>query len=99
VRYGGDGEIVVRARITAGRLRVEVVDGSSTLPAAPVPAPLDAEGGRGLVLVEALADRWGVERRAEGKCLWFELAAVPALPAPEDTGSAQDGASRTGAED
>jgi len=79
VRYAGGGEIVVRARLSDGRLRVEVVDGSAVVPPQPVPPVLDAEGGRGLLLVEALADRWGAEVDAEGKCLWFE---IPALPAP-----------------
>jgi hypothetical protein len=67
--------------VAAGRLRVEVVDVSPTVPPSPVPAPPDAEGGRGLLLVDALAERWGAELRSEGKCLWFELPAVPAPPA------------------
>ena len=29
--------------------------------------------GRGLLLVEALADEWGVQRRADGKAVWFRL--------------------------
>jgi hypothetical protein len=29
-------------------------------------------GGRGLTLVEALADRWGCERERGGKRVWFE---------------------------
>ncbi|MGW8992331.1 ATP-binding protein [Streptomyces zhihengii] len=32
-----------------------------------------AESGRGLALLEALAVRWGVERRAGGKTVWCEL--------------------------
>jgi hypothetical protein len=35
----------------------------------------EAEGGRGLVLVQALADRWGSDRLAAGKCVWFEIDA------------------------
>ncbi|MCX4772781.1 ATP-binding protein [Streptomyces sp. NBC_01285] len=38
------------------------------------------EGGRGLVLVAAVADKWGVEVRRDGggKTVWFEcLAAAP----------------------
>lgn len=46
-----------------GALRIEVADArGDRLPALPrPPAPVDAEGGRGLLLIEALADRWGVE--------------------------------------
>jgi anti-sigma regulatory factor (Ser/Thr protein kinase) len=34
---------------------------------------LEALSGRGLALVEALSDRWGVEADASGKLVWFEL--------------------------
>ncbi|WP_328944921.1 hypothetical protein OG259_28955 [Streptomyces sp. NBC_00250] len=33
------------------------------------------EGGRRLVLVEAVTDRWGVDERADGKTVWFECDA------------------------
>jgi len=29
--------------------------------------------GRGLHIVEALADRWGVEKTVDGKAVWFEV--------------------------
>lgn len=60
-------------------LRVEVTDTrSGRLPQPQSPAP-DAESGRGLLLVEALADRWGVaEGRFPRKTVWAELR----LPAP-----------------
>jgi anti-sigma regulatory factor (Ser/Thr protein kinase) len=32
-----------------------------------------ADGGRGLQIVDAVSDRWGVVSRADGKCVWFEL--------------------------
>ncbi|MGF1432091.1 ATP-binding protein [Kitasatospora sp. LaBMicrA B282] len=56
------------------RLRVEVRDGTPELPS-PRRAAETATSGRGLMLVEALADAWGVRVRAEGKITWFELAA------------------------
>ncbi|GAA1267239.1 ATP-binding protein [Streptomyces javensis] len=34
----------------------------------------DAEGGRGLLLVEALASKWGVAERGVGKTVWCEYA-------------------------
>jgi hypothetical protein len=36
------------------------------------PGP-DTVTGRGLLLVDALTDRWGAERTGDGKVVWFEL--------------------------
>lgn len=56
-----------------GGVRVEVADGCPELPVA---AEADAlgEGGRGLVIVGAVTDRWGVTPYADGqgKTVWFE---------------------------
>ena len=35
----------------------------------------DALSGRGLALVDAVSDRWGVEDVERGKSVWFELSA------------------------
>ncbi len=64
----------VRAGCVDGHVRVEVADHDPTLPtggADPGPA---AVTGRGLLLVERIADRWGVDADASGKTLWFERA-------------------------
>ncbi|MET8506367.1 ATP-binding protein [Streptomyces sp. NPDC004787] len=53
-----------------GPLRVEVHDSGDGTPA--VREPSD-ESGRGLLLVEALADRWGVGERNPGKIVWCEF--------------------------
>lgn len=45
-------------------------------PAPPVPrdAGHDAEGGRGMLLVDLVSDRWGTETDAgDGKTVWFTL--------------------------
>lgn len=55
------------------RLRVEVGDRSDELPHRRDPGEL-ASSGRGLLLMDELADAWGVEPRGEGKCTWFELS-------------------------
>lgn len=55
-------------------LRVEVADGVPGAVYAKAADPLD-EGGRGLVLVEAVTDRWGADERADGKKVWFECDA------------------------
>ncbi|MFD0562437.1 ATP-binding protein [Kitasatospora saccharophila] len=57
------------------RLRVEVQDGAARVPGRRAAAET-ATSGRGLFLVEALADDWGVQLRADGKTTWFELSAA-----------------------
>ncbi|MFF8591791.1 SpoIIE family protein phosphatase [Streptomyces sp. NPDC015220] len=54
------------------RMRVEVSDAGDDLPHKRRPGEL-ASSGRGLVLIELLADAWGVEPRGVGKSIWFEL--------------------------
>jgi anti-sigma regulatory factor (Ser/Thr protein kinase) len=51
----------------------EVTDGSSAMPRRSEPGP-DAEGGRGLAIVEALARPSGVRASQAGKTSWFTLA-------------------------
>ncbi|WP_441246734.1 SpoIIE family protein phosphatase [Kitasatospora sp. McL0602] len=57
------------------RLRIEVEDESDLWPTRRTPGE-QASSGRGLMLVEALAEAWGVEPRGTGKRMWFELAAA-----------------------
>ncbi|MFJ8021193.1 ATP-binding protein [Streptomyces sp. NPDC096311] len=70
--------------VVGGTLRIEVTDTrGDQIPRART-ADVDAESGRGLLLVDALADRWGV---APGpvprKTVWAELD----LSSPEHSGS------------
>lgn len=71
----GGGPIRLTVRREQAGLRCEVTD---TSPAAPQPrsAALDAERGRGLAIVSALADTTGtqVEQDGAGKTTWFTLA-------------------------
>ncbi|EPJ41609.1 hypothetical protein STAFG_1340 [Streptomyces afghaniensis 772] len=56
-------------------VRVEVTDGSDRLPVSPDRLDPEAEGGRGLLLLDAMADKWGVSLwRGGGKTVWFECA-------------------------
>ncbi|MCX4666369.1 ATP-binding protein [Streptomyces sp. NBC_01381] len=58
-----------------GTLRIEVTDPrGDRLPGTPDPADLYAESGRGLLIVAAYADRWGVEECSPCKTVWAELA-------------------------
>ena len=52
------------------KLRVSVVDGS---PTPPVIHDRTADGGHGIWLVNAIADRWGSGSDNGGKHVWFEL--------------------------
>ncbi|WUD50548.1 ATP-binding protein [Streptomyces europaeiscabiei] len=64
-------------RLVHALVRVEVSD---THPALPVPLDpsADSDGGRGLILVEALADRWGMtDRNGPGKTIWAEVDLPP----------------------
>ncbi|MEU6159783.1 ATP-binding protein [Streptomyces sp. NPDC047130] len=66
----------------AGLVRVEVSDTHPAQPVALVPAA-DADGGRGLLLVAALASRWGVaERTGPGKTVWAEVDLAGTGPSP-----------------
>ncbi|HEY5835676.1 ATP-binding SpoIIE family protein phosphatase [Streptomyces sp.] len=54
------------------RLRIEVADRSDDMPHRRTPGEM-ASSGRGLLLMEELADAWGVDPRGDGKSIWFEL--------------------------
>jgi anti-sigma regulatory factor (Ser/Thr protein kinase) len=56
-----------------GHLRVYVHDSSRVLPEL-LDAPVDAEAGRGLMLVARLSTEWGYCRTPEGKVVYFTLA-------------------------
>jgi anti-sigma regulatory factor (Ser/Thr protein kinase) len=51
-------------------LRFSVCDSSPTRPRLRDYGP-EAVTGRGLLLVDRIARRWGVEADGEGKCVWF----------------------------
>lgn len=63
---------LVAADAEAARLRVEVTEAGDDLPHKRRPGEL-ASSGRGLVLIELLADEWGVNPRGEGKTIWFDV--------------------------
>ena len=78
VRHGaaadGAGDVVLR--VLPGRegvLRVEVDDASADLPPSSSDPGPRAESGRGLLLVDELAQRWGAQPIPGGKRVWFEV--------------------------
>ena len=73
VRHGG-GQVTVRLWAGPETIRVEVTDANPHRPLAADRGP-DAEEGRGLLIVRALASRWGSAplRDGSGKTVWFEV--------------------------
>lgn len=85
VAVPGDRMIGVRivCRERGASLRLEVSDAGGGRPVVRRPGELET-GGRGLLLVEALAYRWGVDERSAGigKTVWAEVVAPGAVPEP-----------------
>ncbi|MGW0753428.1 SpoIIE family protein phosphatase [Streptomyces sp. NPDC002587] len=70
-RYGGGTPMTLRL-IRDRSLICEVSDSSSTAPHLRRARTTD-EGGRGLLLVAQLTDRWGTRYTRDGKTVWTEL--------------------------
>jgi anti-sigma regulatory factor (Ser/Thr protein kinase) len=75
IHAGTPFRVAVRHR--EDRLRVEVADGSRVL-ARRQRFSATSGTGRGLALVDDVADRWGVDEGDAGKTVWFELVVSPA---------------------
>ncbi|MEV8203896.1 ATP-binding protein [Streptomyces sp. NPDC079189] len=65
-------------------LRIEVMDTRpGRLLPNPPPTPTDATSGRGLLLIDAYANRWGCTvRDAYTKTVWAEVTLLETAPAP-----------------
>ncbi|MCX4765802.1 ATP-binding protein [Streptomyces sp. NBC_01275] len=70
-----DDDAVLTATVGPDGLRVEVRDFVARRPSPRMPRTDDGTHGRGLVLVQSLADAWGVRTHGVGKVVWFELDA------------------------
>ena len=68
----GDDPIRVELEWDGEAVWVTVEDGCAAMPALMAPPP-EADGGRGLLLVDQMADEWGVARVGTGKQIWFAL--------------------------
>lgn len=75
VRYGTEPGDRVRVVVTpaADTVRIEVHDPERRRPHFK-PVSDERPGGRGLLIVEAIAARWGVDERPFGKSVWAEVA-------------------------
>jgi anti-sigma regulatory factor (Ser/Thr protein kinase) len=76
IRHEVTGIVMLAITCSSGQLRVDVHDTSRTLPML-VDAPVDAETGRGLMLVSTLSAEWGFYRTPAGKAVYFTIAFQP----------------------
>ncbi len=75
VRHGGTEGLELRLSSDERELRVEVFDGGRGDPTVRAAAPED-ENGRGLYLVQHLAEDFGVTQQSAGKVVWAVLRPV-----------------------
>jgi anti-sigma regulatory factor (Ser/Thr protein kinase) len=76
----GEAGFAVKLRVLDDMVVVEVEDGSHRGPVRRAPADLDTNG-RGVAIVEALSNKWGVKRYAGGgKAVWAEFVREPRGP-------------------
>ncbi|MEU6404811.1 ATP-binding protein [Streptomyces sp. NPDC046985] len=73
-----DDDAILTAVVSPRALRVEVRDFMARRPRPRCPDADQDTNGRGLVLVDSLADAWGVCPHGVGKSVWFELRAEAA---------------------
>ena len=88
IRHEVTGIVMLAITCSCGQLRVDVHDTSRALPML-VDAPVDAETGRGLMLVTTLSAEWGFFRTPAGKAVYFTLTFQP--DAAEDGGRGLQG--------
>lgn len=72
IRHEAGGTVTLTITCVCGQLRVDVHDTSRAAPV-PVNAPVDAEAGRGLMLVASLSTDWGFHPTPAGKAVYFTL--------------------------
>ncbi|MFJ5726074.1 ATP-binding protein [Streptomyces sp. NPDC093149] len=78
-RHERDGRLTVAANCDGQRIRFKVEDPSGERPRV-YAATEDEMSGRGMLLVQTIADRWGVEASSTGagKSVWMEMSCTPA---------------------
>jgi anti-sigma regulatory factor (Ser/Thr protein kinase) len=74
VLHGSDDESIrIEIACTDTVVRVSVTDNLPQRPVVLHPEPV-APAGRGMAIIEAMSNRWGVEPRTSGgKTVWFEI--------------------------
>ncbi|MGW3379924.1 ATP-binding protein [Streptomyces albogriseolus] len=97
------GEVIANAVLHTGegcqvtvswdglRVRLEAEDTKGGRLPERTPAGLDDESGRGLQLIDGLAQAWGCRPTTEGKAVWFEIGGCsPSLSRPSSAASESD---------
>jgi anti-sigma regulatory factor (Ser/Thr protein kinase) len=89
VRHSGCGdadELSLEAKVEADRVRVRLFDPGEGFEAhTPRPPSSESAGGYGLILLDRLSDRWGVQRNGRFS-VWFEVQR-DRLPFGDERGS------------
>lgn len=80
----GHRDFFLRIAVHGQRIRIEVSDNCRGQQPVLIKPPVDAESGRGLLLVDALSSSWGVDERPSSKKVWCEVE----LPCENDTDGA-----------
>lgn len=73
VRHAAAEQISLKVLVARDAVFTEVSDAGPGFDPAQTRGPQTGHSGLGLVLVERLADRWGVSRDAAATKVWFEL--------------------------
>ena len=69
---GGESELTVEISAADDWLRIAVVDGSAVRPVVRE-LSMDHPRGRGMRMVQQIADRWGADEHLGGKRVWLDL--------------------------
>jgi anti-sigma regulatory factor (Ser/Thr protein kinase) len=72
VTPGNEGRWTVEWTVQPNAVLISVDDPNDAEPVLRHPAP-DAPSGRGLAIVSALSNAWGVERHSDGKRVWARV--------------------------
>ncbi len=89
VRHSERDHVWMAARVTESTLRVEVSNAGPAFDERERREPThEAAGGWGLRIVELMAHRWGIDSRADGVHVWFEVDRPQSDAALEVTGEA-----------
>jgi len=75
VKHTGDGPRTVRLKLECREkgIKGEVCDDGSGFDWTPHEPELDEPGGLGLMVVDSLAENWGIKQNSVS-CVWFECA-------------------------